>query len=400
MTFTRKEIKENYIWIIDIWTYKVRVWICKILNKEIELIWYWEKRQDINDVELHEIVNLESVCKNIKLAIDKAEIDAKTKVNNFFINLATSNIFFQTTNLNYIREKNIKIDENELYEIIKDIEEKSLLINYKNIKSKFWFNKNDLKLIINKLWNIKLDNEIEKNIIWKNPKEIKINTLNIFTTEKNYRLKSFIENNINKKIEKIIPSEFALLWLFSKKKEVVIIDLWNSHTSIIVKKNSNIVWIQKLDFWINDFIKKVRENYNLTRIEIINKINEDVFEKEKYEFLEIFKDVITITLDDILKWEICPNEFCMLWWWANKFIRENLEKDNLNKNNLKIAKKIKFISPNIDFIEEKITDNIEWLDNSKSNINIFALIKTSLDFIKKDKTSLERIIKKVINEIN
>ena len=46
MNFIKKEIKPKLIWIIDIWTYKIRVWICKIIKKDVELIWYWEKRQD------------------------------------------------------------------------------------------------------------------------------------------------------------------------------------------------------------------------------------------------------------------------------------------------------------------------------------------------------------------
>jgi anaerobic ribonucleoside-triphosphate reductase len=48
-------------------------------------------------------------------------------------------------------------------------------------------------------------------------------------------------------------------------------------------------------------IKKIRENYKFTRIQIINKIDEDIFLKEKDEFLEIFKDIIAITLEDILR---------------------------------------------------------------------------------------------------
>ena len=400
MTFTREKINEKYIWIIDIWTYKIRVWICKILNREVELIWYWEKRQDIKDVSLHEIINLENVCHSIKQAINKAEIDAKRKVNDFFINIPTSNIFFQWTNINYARENNDVINEGELFEIIKNIEKKAFEINYKKIKHKSGFNKEDLKLIISNISNIKLDNELSKKILWKNPKEININIFNIFITEKNYEIKKYISNNINKNIERIIPSEYALLWLFSERKDIIIIDIWNSHTSIIVKKDNNILWVQKLDFWINDLIKNIRDNYNLTRIEIINKINEDIFEREKAEFLDLFTDILTITLEDILKWEICPNDFCMLWWWANKFIRDWMTNLNLNKNNLKIAKKINFICPKIDFIDENLTENIEWLDNTKSNINIFALIKSSLEFIKKDKSLIERIIKKIIKDIN
>ena len=85
MNFKTNIIEAKYVWMIDIWTYKIRVWICKILNRNVELIWYWEKRQDLNDISLQEIKNIENVCINIKHAVEKAEIDAKIKVKEFII---------------------------------------------------------------------------------------------------------------------------------------------------------------------------------------------------------------------------------------------------------------------------------------------------------------------------
>gem|GEM_PF-6572506 len=56
-------------------------------------------------------------------------------------------------------------------------------------------------------------------------------------------------------------------------------------------------------------IKRIRENYNLARSEIIKKFDENIFEKEKTEFLEVLSDILIITLEDILKFDICPNDF-------------------------------------------------------------------------------------------
>jgi prefoldin subunit 5 len=67
---------------------------------------------------------------------------------------------------------------------------------------------------------------------------------------------------------------------------------------------------------------------------------------------------------------------------------------------LKLAKSVNFVSPEIKFIDNKITENLNWIDNAKSNINIYAMIKTTLDFIKKDKNKLEKTIKKIVEEIN
>jgi hypothetical protein len=48
-------------------------------------------------------------------------------------------------------------------------------------------------------------------------------------------------------------------------------------------------------------IKTIRANYKFTKTDIIKKIDEDIFLPEKDEFLEIFKDVMAITLEDILR---------------------------------------------------------------------------------------------------
>lgn len=401
MNFDRKKIEPKYVWVIDIWTYKIRVWICKILNRNVELVWYWEKRQDLDDIFLQEIKNIENVCENIKIAVEKAEIDAKMKVKEFMVNIPTSNIFFESSVTNYIKKEPEKeINEESMYNILKDIELNIFKNHYKRIKNNSGYNKSDLRLIISNISNILLDSEPSKTLLWKKAKFIDASILNIFITKSKFEIKNQLSNILKKDIINIIPTEYSLAWLFSEKKDLVIIDLWHTHTSLIVKKNWNILWVKKLTFWINDFIKMVRWNYNLTRSEIIKKIDDNIFLREKQEFLEIFSDILILTLEEIIKFDICPNNFFITWGWANKFVRDYLSELNFNKFNLKMVKKIDLISPKIDFIDDKITENPAWLDSAKSNINIYAMIKSTLDFIKKDKNKLERTIKRIIDEVN
>ena len=152
MNFDVKQIEPKFVWIIDIWTYKIRVGICKVFNRNVELIWYWEKRQDLDDISLQEIKNKENVCENVRQALEKAEIDAKIKVKEVMISIPTLNIFFETSTANYIKQEPEKsIDNNSMYNILKDIELNIFKNHYKRIKSSYGYDKNDLKLIISNI---------------------------------------------------------------------------------------------------------------------------------------------------------------------------------------------------------------------------------------------------------
>ena len=90
----------------------------------------------------------------------------------------------------------------------------------------------------------------------------------------------------------------------------------------------------------------------------------------------------------------------MIWWWSNKFVKNYIKNTELNINNLKISWEISFIQAKFDFIDMEIQNNPEWIDEIKSNINIYAMIKSTLDFIGKEKNIEEIILKKVISNFN
>ncbi len=384
MSFIKKQIKAKLVWVIDIWTYKVRAWVCKIKNWNVELLWYGEKRQDEDYILMQEFQNLEWISNNIKQALKKAEKDSNKEIDEIIINIPTGDMFFEFSKVNHIRESEENIDEKELKSFLKETKSKVEKKHYKSIFNNYWFKKSDLKLLISEISHILLDNQNTDTIIWNNPEQINISILNIFISRSKIETIKFIEKAIWKKVINIIPTEYAILHLFDNKKNLVLIDFWDSHLSIIVKKDGNIVWIKKLNFGINDLIKKIRKNHQIPKNNIINTIDEDIFLPEKKEFLNIFKDILVITLEEILAWEICPNKFCIVWWWANKFLKDYLEKESLSLSQLKIVWKIEYISPKIDFLDESTTKDPEWISKTKTNINIFALIKSSVSFINKN----------------
>jgi len=364
--FIKNKINSDIITIIDLWSYKIRVAICEFLknnsNKEsIKLLAFTEKRQSIWDIETNTIKNLDNICENIQIAIKKAEKIAKIKTNKVAINSSFMASFLENSILNYKRKnKNNIINIDELKNILKDIETKSIKNQVKRIQDKYDYSYKNLDIILNDISNINIDNELTSKLVWFSWEKISFNITNIFMPKSNFDTINYIERYLKIKITKILPEEFSLTRLWKKQKDIVIINIWNSSSYITIKdKNWNIVWSIKIDVWIEKLINNIKINSQLTRSEIIKKLNRDDFYKqEKKDFLDIYSFLILQSLKEIVKEKICPNNFFIIWWWwNNNFFKNYLKKINFMDYWIKITKQIKFILPDIKKIAK--IDNVE-----------------------------------------
>jgi cell division ATPase FtsA len=311
MSFQKNKILSENIGVLDIGTSKIRIAICSIKNREIELLGYGEKRQNSDDVEMQEIQNIESVCENIALALKKAETEAGVSPDNLIINIPTPEIFLEHIDLNYVRESSTKINKKELYEIMEHLESRALKKHYKIIKSNSGYGENELKLIISNIGQITTDGIKSKKLLDTNPKEIGISLTNVFLPENKYETIEYIENFLQKKITQVIPTEYSLSHLFPDHSDMVMIDIGCSHTSVVVQRNYTIVGAKKLAFGMNDLIKKIHNNYNLSQTKIINQMDENIFLQEKANFLDIFHDILAISIEEMIGDDICPHQFFM-----------------------------------------------------------------------------------------
>ncbi len=405
--FKKVKINSQNIAIIDLWSYKIRVAICNF-TKEIWKINWWkikllsfaEKRQSIWDIENNQINNLENVCENIKIAIEKAEKNAWIKINDIIINNTFFPSFLESSKINYKRKSKDNIISNEeLKEILNDIEKQTIKNQIKKIEKKFLFFKQDLNIIVNHISSIKIDNKKVDDLIWIPWEKISFFITNVYITKSSYSEISYISKYINKNLIKIIPEEFSLTKLWEKDKDIVIIDIWNSSSYVIIKNNSwNIIWSLKIEVWIETLINKIKQNSSLTRSEIIKKIDRDDFAKiEKKEFLEIYSFLIIEALKEINKDNICPNNFFIIWGgWNNNFFKNYFKKIKFENFWLKINKNIKFLIPDVKKIAK--IENVEEILN-KSNLNLISLIITYNYLIHKSQNKIEKIAEKILEKI-
>lgn len=86
MSFTKYDIPAKTFCIIDMGSYKLRLCAARFKNKQIELLSYSEKRQDISYFANNECLNLPGLCNNISEAIKKLERESGETLDNIIIN--------------------------------------------------------------------------------------------------------------------------------------------------------------------------------------------------------------------------------------------------------------------------------------------------------------------------
>lgn len=401
MSFINKIIPSKKIILIDVWTYKVKTALCEYKNHEITVVSYAEKRQENSDIIWSEIANIEWVSDTIEKTLDRLLKDSKLNPNDIIINIPTSTIISSWKTLNYTREnfdENITIEE--LDYIIAKAEKEALDEAKIEIQNKTGYSEVDMKLITSSITDINIDGFRVTNPIWFTWKNINLSVLNIFIPASRYNIINTIGSFLWKNILSIIPLEFSLpkilSWSDYAYDDVIFVDVWNTKSSLIIQKNWVIIWFDKINLWINDLIKSIKEKTWETTIEIIKNIQkEDKYQKEKKEFLEVFEEWFIITLKEILKSNLVPYKILLSGWWDNNFLREHILKINLSKHTLHSIKPFSFI--NIDF-EKDIKINWDKKVFDKTNIWLLSMIIASKEIVQYKNNPILSIIRNFLDK--
>lgn len=403
MSFIDKLLPTKKIAVVDIWTYQVKAAICEQKDGDFNIIGYWEKRQEINDIIHWEIWDIEWVCETIESALIKASLDSEINPKDIIINIPTQSIISEINKINYKREdKNSLINLRELDEIIWKVENISLEKAKKSIQEKTWYQDIDMKLIVSSITKISIDWQQVTNPIdftWEN---ISISTLNIFIPLSKYNLIQTIWTYLNKNIVSIVPLEFSIPKLAEytslSYEDVIFIDIWNTKTTIIVQKSGSIVWFNRIDIWTWDLIKIIAEKNSDMTANIIKKLDDNKnYIEEKKAFFELWKEWFLIALSDILWEDTIPYKLFISWGWNNSFMKEYLENISLNSEQIKSIKE-KFI-----VIDNKILNELSYIKNDilkdKTNINLLSQVICAKEIISMKKDPVREILKKVIKRI-
>ena len=401
MSFINKLIPSKKAIIIDVWTYKIKTALCEYKNNEVYLLSYAEKRQENTHIMWSEIASVEWVWESIEITISKLLKWHNINPNNIIINIPTSSLISSKKDISYIRSNsNENITLEELDFIIAKAEKESLNEAKNEIKNKTGYSEVDMKLITSSIVSMNIDNFKISNPLWFTWKVVNISILNIFIPASRYNILTTIWNYLWKNILSIIPLEFSMPKILSSSDfaydDVVLIDIWDTKSSFIIQKWWVIIWFDKIDIWINDLVKSIKEKTWETNIEIINNLQKDEFYlEEKKEFLSVWEEWFLLTIKEISKTSLVPYKIFLSGGWDNKFIRDYIKQINLNKYLLHSLKPFIFI--NID-IDRDI--NIIWDKKAfdKTSYWILSMILASREVINYKNNPVLSIIKNFLEK--
>nr|MDD3720605.1 hypothetical protein [Candidatus Gracilibacteria bacterium] len=390
--FEKKELGTNNIAIIDIGSYKIKIANCRFKKDEIDIVSYSEKRQEQNILTNGEIGDLKSICENLKIAFKK--VDPNDNIKKIILNSITPDIFLNSNKISIVREnKDLKISKEELFHIIKNIENECIEKGIKIIKSKTGYLKSDLKILSSNINHISIDGVQVKDLIGKTGKNISISITNIFIPNDKYDIIEEIGKILNKEIITILPEEYSISKVFNEENDVVIINIGNTNTFISIKKSDEIIGSTRINIGMNDLFKKIKEKKIIPTEKIIRDIENNFFD-EKIIFLETLKDCLIAGLQEILEGKICPSNFFITGGGGKGlFIKDYLQKIDFISNGIKIIKNIEFITPDFSLNESEI-DKI-----GIDNINILSMIFVAYKIFYDEKSLITDMLKEVISEL-
>lgn len=402
MSFIKQIISWKKVIIVDIWTYKIKIALCEYKNSWVQILDFAEKKQETKDILLWEIADIEWVSYTIKNLIQKINQKNNFSVKDIVVNIPTSTLISISKNIKYQREKkDSKICLNELDDIIWKIEYQSLVEARKEINQKTWYLDVDMKLITSSIVSIIIDNFKVSNPIWFSWKEINISTMNIFIPYSRYKIIKSIWENIWKNILSIIPHDFSIPKIFEttdyKDDDIIFIDIWNSKTTVIIQKKWTIIWNTRLEIWLHDLIKNIKNSTTDTTVEIINNIwKEDFYINEKKDFLNVWESWFIVWIKEIINSSLVPYKIYISWWWDNLFLREHIKDINLNKYSLHSIKPFHFIE--LDFKNDLniISNNDDIF--CKTNIALLSMIISTKEIINIKNNPILSILKNFLQK--
>lgn len=400
MSFTKYDIPAKTFCIIDMGSYKLRLCAARFKNKQIELLSYSEKRQDISYFANNECLNLPGLCNNISEAIKKLERESGETLDNIIINYPFWELFLSGKKINHKRKfPHTEISHAEIDSIMQSVENLCLKKLAAEIDKLYGLSRDEIQIILSRVNSISIDGTKYDKILGKEGSNIKISLLNGFIPLAKHNLMIQMGNVLGKNIQKILPNEYCITKVFPEYDDVLIINLWATQTSLSLKSDGETAGISKVPIGINDLVSKIAKSHKTSKAQIIEKLDSDLYSEEKEQFLKIWGDALGITLKEMLWDDLCPKHFYICGGGAqNSFIHKYIQAFPFYSYDINTLWKIEYISEDKTSILKQV-HNISMQDIEKIPLDMYALLLETNHMISKEKDIVSNSLKAAIKKL-
>lgn len=399
MKFTKKHIAAKNLCIIDIGSYKLRTCGARFKNKQVQILGYSEKRQDISYFANNECLNLPWLCENILESIEKLEAQIDFTFDDIVINYPFWELFLGSKSINYKRDHpNEAITISELEDIMQSVEKLCLSKLSLEIDKLYGLSHEEVQIILSRVNKVSIDGKKYEKIIGQQWGNMKISVLNAFIPTSKHNLISQLGNVLGKNIYKILPTEYCITKIFPQKN-ILIINVWATQTTLSLKSEGEVIAISKISIGINDLVNKIQKHTGDTRAEIVDNLSGEEYPNEKNNFLTVWWESIGITLGELLGNKICPKNL-YVWggWGSNKFILEYLKNFDFRKHDIRIVKDITFIKEDMISVLKDMKD-LKLEDIQRIPLDIYVLLVETNHLISKERDIVSSSLKRAIKNL-
>ena len=403
MWFEKKRIEGKRYALVLIWAYKLRICIVDFLNTKVRILWYSEKRQDTSLFSNGQCINLPWLASSISETLWDLEKKLGIYIKHIICNYPFWEEHLSVSHTNHPRKKpDTTIDQTELYKILVKAEKICLVKWASEIEKLYGLKNSELDIILSRVTQIHIDGKKTEKIIGKTWEEVKIKLLNItIPRSQNKTLKDLLKYS-DKTVSKIVPIEYAL-WKLFPYRDILIIDIGATQTSLSLKKWWTVIAVTKFPVWIHQLLELIAKNHSKTRAEILRDLWSTHYSLEKKYFANIWGQAYGMSLTELLRWDICPRHFALTGWWGNNtFLRDEILYFPYHHYDISIPLEREFVGEDLSPILGNIQD-LQLKDLEKMTLGMYALIEETRRYLNSDTNiigaSLEQALKKLWYEV-
>ena len=403
MWFEKKRIEGKRFALVLIGSYKLRVCFVDFLNTKVRILWYSEKRQETSLFSNGQCINLPWLASNISETIWDLEKKLGVYIKDIICNYPFWEEYLSISDTNHPRKKpESPINEAELYKLLIKAEKICLVKWASEIEKLYGLKNSELDIILSRVTHIHIDGKKTEKILGKTWEEIKIKLINITIPRlQNKTLKDLLKYS-DKRVSKIVPIEYAL-WKLYPYKDILIIDVGATQTSLTLKKWWSVSAITKFPVWIHQLLELIAKNHSKTRAEILRDLWSNNYSLEKKYFSNIWGQAYGMSLAELLKQDVCPRHFALTWWWGNNiFLRDEILYFPYHYYNISIPLEREIVGEDISPILSNIQD-LQLKDLEKMTLSMYALIEETRRYLNAESNaigvSLEQALKKLWYEV-